>query len=45
LSDSSIRAALAFSHRCTGEPVPGMGSIAGDRWSSQLTAIWAGIAP
>ena len=33
-----------FSSRCATEPVPGMGSIAGERASSHAIATWCGVA-
>jgi len=41
---NSMRAAAMFSSRCATEDVPGMGSMLGDRFSSQASAIWLGAA-
>jgi cysteinyl-tRNA synthetase len=41
---SSIFLAFQFSSRCSGELVPGMGSITGDRARSHAMAICAGVA-
>jgi hypothetical protein len=40
-----IDADARFSSRCAIEEVPGIGSMAGDRCSSQASAIWLGVAP
>ena len=40
--DSSISAAARFSSRCSIDDVPGIGSITGERASSQASAIWSG---
>jgi hypothetical protein len=40
-----IDADARFSSRCAIEEVPGMGSMAGERRSSQASAIWLGVAP
>src|SRR5215831_11306678 len=34
-----------FSSRCAIEEVPGIGSMAGERCSSQASAIWLGVTP
>ena len=34
-----------FSSKCAIEEVPGIGSMAGERCSSQASAIWPGVAP
>ena len=47
LKSSSLRtmsAAATFSSRCLTLPVPGMGSITGLRFSTQASAICAGVA-
>jgi hypothetical protein len=40
-----IDADARFSSRCAIEEVPGIGSMAGERCSSQASAIWLGVAP
>ncbi|SLH62986.1 Uncharacterised protein [Mycobacteroides abscessus subsp. abscessus] len=40
-----ICAAAVFSSTCATDDVPGIGSITGDRRSSQARASWAGVAP
>jgi hypothetical protein len=37
-------AAATFSSKCAIEDVPGIGSIAGDRWRSQARATWIVLA-
>ena len=44
-SVSSISSAARFSFACSSDSVPGIGSIAGERLSSQASAIWVGVAP
>lgn len=39
-SDSSIAEAATFYSRCSTEDVPGIGSVTGERWSSQAIATW-----
>ena len=34
-----------FSRRCSSEPVPGIGTITGERCSSQASATWLCVAP
>ena len=43
-SDSSISAAATFSSRCATFDVPGIGSITGERFSSQASASCEGVA-
>jgi hypothetical protein len=40
-----IDADARFSSRCAIEEVPGIGSMAGERCSSQASAIWLGVTP
>ena len=40
-----IEAAARFCSRCAIEEVPGIGSIMGERCSSQASEIWLGVAP
>src|SRR5207253_5590965 len=40
-----IDADARFSSRCAIEEVPGIGNMAGERCSSQVSAIWLGVAP
>src|SRR5882724_13138556 len=40
-----IDADARFSSKCAIEEVPGIGSMAGERCSSQASAIWPGVAP
>ena len=40
-----MSSAARFSRRCSIESVPGIGSITGERRSSQASAICAGVAP
>jgi hypothetical protein len=41
---SRSAAAARFSSRCATDEVPGIGSITGERASSQARATWAGVA-
>lgn len=43
-SVSLMVAAAAFSSRCSTDDVPGIGSMAGDRFSSHASAICGGVA-
>ena len=44
-SSSSSAAAARFSSRWLTEPVPGIGTITGERRSSHASATWDGVAP
>jgi Transposase DDE domain group 1 len=43
--ERGIRAAATFSSRCASDDVPGMGTMTGERASSQAIATCTGVAP